>query len=251
MGPALGGWLFAVAALLPFAVNGGTLAVAAVLALTLPDLFRAPPVLVGVQRSGLGADVAEGVRWLARHRLLRLVTALVFLLALLDAAWFAILVLYVEQVAGVTAAGFGLLLAVGALGGVAGGLLADRIIGRLSLTDALAMGVMLTGVAQLVLGLTSAVSVIAASLAASGFAFAVANVVVVSLRQRATPSRLLGRVTATYRTLVMGGAALGALLGGAAASAFGLRAPMLAGAPLLIGAGIAAVPLLGQHRRVA
>lgn len=247
VGPALGGWLFAVAALLPFAVNGGTLVVAALLVLSLPDLFRPapPPPAPGEARpTGIRADVAEGLRWLARHRVLRLVTLLVVLLALLDAAWFAILVLYAADVAGVTAAGFGLLLAVSALGGVAGGLIADRVTARLSLTGALAAGVMLTGAAQFVLGLTSAVAAVAGALAVSSFAFTVANVAVVTLRQRVTPAHLLGRVTATYRTLAIGASALGALLGGLAATGYGLRAPMLAGAPVLVAAGALAVPLL-------
>lgn len=245
VGPALGGWLFAVAALLPFAVNGGTLVVAALLVLSLPDLFRpAPPPPGEARPTGIRADVAEGLRWLARHRVLRLVTLLVVLLALLDAAWFAILVLYAADVAGVTAAGFGLLLAVSALGGVAGGLIADRVTARLSLTGALAAGVMLTGAAQFVLGLTSAVAAVAGALAVSSFAFTVANVAVVTLRQRVTPAHLLGRVTATYRTLAIGASALGALLGGLAATGYGLRAPMLAGAPVLVAAGALAVPLL-------
>jgi len=245
VGPALGGWLFAAAVVLPFAVNSGTLAVAAMLVLMLPDLFR--PVVLAEPAAGrrtLRADIAEGLRWLARHRLLRGVTALAVLLALLDAAWFAILVLYVAEAAGVTATGFGLLLAVSSLGAIAGGMLADRIIARLSLTTALSGATLLTGLAQGALGLTGAVTVIATCLAVSGFAFAIANVAVVTIRQRYTPERLLGRVTATYRTLVSGAAAAGALLGGVAAAGYGVRAPMLAGAPVLVAAGALAIPLL-------
>jgi MFS family permease len=258
VGPALGGTLFAVAAFLPFAVNGGALAAAALLVLALPDVFRPVPVPpdpslapsaghAGPVRRSLRREVAEGLRWLARHRLLRLVTGLAVLLAALDAAWFAILVLYVEQAAGVTAAGFGLLLAVSALGAIAGGLVADTVTARISLGAALALSVAVTGAAQLVLGLSSLVTVIAAALALSGFAFSVANVAIVTLRQRATPARLLGRVTATYRTIAGGAVALGALVGGIAAASFGVRAPMLAGAPVLIGAGLLA--LLPLKRR--
>ena len=39
-GPAAGGWLFGLAAVLPFAVNAGTLGVAVLLLLTLPSVFQ-------------------------------------------------------------------------------------------------------------------------------------------------------------------------------------------------------------------
>jgi len=42
-GPAAGGWLFGMAAVLPFAVNAGTLGIAMLLLLTLPAVFRPLP----------------------------------------------------------------------------------------------------------------------------------------------------------------------------------------------------------------
>ena len=42
-GPAAGGWLFGLAAVLPFAVNAGTLGIAVLLLLTLPSVFRPAP----------------------------------------------------------------------------------------------------------------------------------------------------------------------------------------------------------------
>jgi hypothetical protein len=122
--------------------------------------------------------------------------------------------------------------------------------GRISLGATLALATAVTGAAQLVLGLTGAVTVIAASLALSGYAFAVGNVAVVSMRQRATPANLLGRVTATYRTLVNSAAAVGALLGGIAAAGLGVRAPMLAGAPVLIMAGLLLLAPLRRLTRI-
>ena len=48
------------------------------------------------------------------------------------------------------------------------------------------------------------------------------NVVMVSLRQRVTPDRLLGRVNSAYRLVAWGTMPIGALLGGLVADAFGL-----------------------------
>ena len=49
-----------------------------------------------------------------------------------------------------------------------------------------------------------------------------------SLRQAITPDRLLGRMTATMRFLTVAAAPLGALAGGALATAIGLRSTLLA-----------------------
>ena len=61
-------------------------------------------------------------------------------------------------------------------------------------------------------------------LAASGVTVVLGNVVMVSLRQRVTPDRLLGRVNSAYRLVAWGTMPLGALLGGLVASAWGIRA---------------------------
>jgi MFS family permease len=55
----------------------------------------------------------------------------------------------------------------------------------------------------------------------------VANVLMVSLRQRAPPDRLLGRVTSGYRLVAWGAKPLGALAGGVLAQLLGLRAVFL------------------------
>ncbi len=50
------------------------------------------------------------------------------------------------------------------------------------------------------------------------------NVITVSLRQRISPDRLLGRVNSGYRLVAWGSMPLGALLAGLLANLFGLRA---------------------------
>jgi MFS family permease len=58
---------------------------------------------------------------------------------------------------------------------------------------------------------------------ASGAGIVFWNVVTVSLRQRITPDRLLGRMNASYRLVGWGTMPLGAALGGVLAEALGLR----------------------------
>ena len=60
------------------------------------------------------------------------------------------------------------------------------------------------------------------------------NVITVSLRQRVTPHRLLGRVNSAYRLLAWGTMPLGAAVGGIVGQVFGLPAVFLgAGAVVL------------------
>jgi hypothetical protein len=60
----------------------------------------------------------------------------------------------------------------------------------------------------------------------------VTSIVMVSLRQRITPNRLLGRLTSAHRLVGWGTKPLGAALGGALAAGLGLR-PVFAVAALL------------------
>lgn len=88
-------------------------------------------------------------------------------------------------------------------------------------------------------------------IAVGSLSFGVWNVVAVSLRQRISPSHLLGRANATYYSVAIGAAPIGAILGGIAAAHWGLRAPFLIGVPaLLAGAVVAAVRLKSSsHHR--
>jgi MFS family permease len=75
---------------------------------------------------------------------------------------------------------------------------------------------------------------IGASWLATGAAIVLWNVVTVSLRQRITPDRLLGRMNASYRLVGWGTMPLGALLGGLLAEALGLRGAFLAAAVITL-----------------
>lgn len=67
--------------------------------------------------------------------------------------------------------------------------------------------------------------------------YAITNV---SARQRLCPDRMLGRVNATMRVLIMGSFPLGALLGGALGESIGLRATLLVSGLII---ALAPIPL--------
>jgi MFS family permease len=252
-GPAAGGWLFGLAAVLPFAVNAGTLGIAVLLLLTLPSVFRPPPrpqqqypqrrmaPLASVQH-----DLAEGVRWLRQHPAIRDLTIAVGVIAAMDSAWFAVLVLYVITDLHQQPGAYGLLLAVGALGGVLAGGFGTPLTRRLGPWRSLLAAGLVMAASQTVLGLTSNVITAAAMIFASSAAFALFNMTAVTMRQRQVPAALLGRVTGLYGSVALGAETLGAVSGGALATVAGIRAPMLAGALPL---ALVTVWLAWKHHR--
>jgi MFS family permease len=243
-GPAAGGWLFGLAAVLPFAVNAGTLGIAVLLLLTLPGVFGPPQREQVLKRPSPWHDFTEGLRWLWQNRDLRDVTLVAGLVSALDAAWFAVLVLYVVRDLRQEPGAYGLLLAIGALGGVATGSL-GAVLARLGPWRSLLLGGTAMAASQAGLGLTRNVIVAAAMLFISSGAWALFNITAVTMRQRQVPAALLGRVSSLFGIVTRGTEAFGALAGGALAVTAGIRAPMLVGAPPLA----VAVAVLAWRRR--
>lgn len=233
-GPAAGGWLFGLAAMAPFAVNSGTLGIAVALLLTLPSVFRPtgqpPGREPGASPAALRQEFSDGLRWLRRHADIRDLTIAVAVIAAMDAAWFAVLVLYVIQVLRQRPGVYGVLLAIGAVGGIAVGGIGPRLARRLGPWRSLLAAGLAMAATQTVLGLSASVIVAAAMLAVSSAAFAMFNMTAVTMRQRQVPDGMLGRVTSLYGIASQGSEALGALGGGALASLAGVRATMLIGA---------------------
>ncbi|MEM8903179.1 MAG: MFS transporter [Actinomycetota bacterium] len=230
VGPAVGGMLFAVAAALPFFTNAGLLTVALVVLATVPLVAR-PTASPGAGAGGDGP--AAGWRSIRSRPLLRTITWTSALLAAVDAAWFALLVLIADEQIGLGAAGFGLLLALGAVGGLAGAALGERLqparirVSAGAITAGMGLSLVVFAAAPAIV--TGGLTVIVTS-----GGFAVWNVAVASARQRATPTELLGRVTATFRTLVVIGGIGGALVGGAVASRTSPLAVVLAAGLVLL-----------------
>jgi MFS family permease len=248
-GPAAGGWLFGLAAVLPFAVNAGTLGIAVLLLLTLPGVFAPPPADRAAEpgaRSSFWRDFTEGVRWLWQHPDMRDVTIVAGLVSALDAAWFAVLVLFVVGDLHQQPGAYGLLLAIGALGGVAIGGIGAVLTRRLGPWRSLLLGGVAMAASQAGLGVTGNVVVAAAMLFISSGAWALFNMTAVTMRQRQVPAALLGRVSSLFGTVTRGTEALDAVAGGALAATAGIRAPMLVGAPPL---AVAVTVLAWRHRR--
>jgi MFS family permease len=239
VGPLVGGFLFAMGAALPFVANSASLAIGILLVLSVPAALLTFATPDDEPDEAIASGVRAGLAWLGRHRALRTLVLAAAFVALADSAWFAIFVLYTEVRLDLNAVGFSTLLAVGALGGLGGAWTADRFIARDGHALVLLASMAVTTITPALLVFSSTVWAAVLVVMVTSGAFGVFNVAGASLRHRLVPHRVLGRVVATWRTVVYGAAALGALAGGVLASKRGLEAPFV----LSAGLGVIAVAM--------
>ncbi|MEV0588778.1 MFS transporter [Nonomuraea sp. NPDC050310] len=222
-GPPLGALLFTVGAAWPFA--GQALLVAA--GLVMISRIKLPPHgrRNGTGGAGLWQDLKEGFGWTVRHAAVRtlVLTILIFNFTF-GAAW-SVLVLYTTERLGLGSIGFGLITTVGAVGGLVGTGLYGAITRRFSLGVIMRVGLILETLTHLGLALTTSpwmASVIFLLFGAHAFIWGATSVTV---RQRAVPDELQGRVGSVNTLCVFGGLVVGSLIGGALASHYGVTAP--------------------------
>jgi predicted MFS family arabinose efflux permease len=247
VGPPLGGYLFGIALVLPFAINGGTLAIAVALVVSIPALIQTPATAPGSdpRTRRTGSRISGGLRWLRRNRSFWPVPATSVALAVTDSAWFTLLVLYIQEVLHLGSAWYGILLAVGAVGGLSGGFFAATLTRAVGAKITTLVCLTLAAAGQVALGTTTSVFATAVVMITSSMAFAIWTVQARTTIQRAVPPELLGRVISINRVIITASSLIGASLGGLAGSRLGLHAPFLLGLPILVLAGI----LVGASRR--
>jgi MFS family permease len=233
VGPPLGGLLAAAGLGLALGLPAAAYLVGAACLALLVGSFRA----VGAGPAGstrFRDDIAEGTRFVWRHPVLRPLAIMLGMGNLAFAAFFSVFVLYVVAPGpmGLSEAGFGILSATVGVGSLLGTWLAVPAERRLGRVRTLVVSVVLSTAGLVVPILTASPVLVGISLAVCGVSMVLWNVITVSLRQRITPDRLLGRMNASYRLVGWGTMPLGALLGGALAEALGLRGAFLAAAAL-------------------
>ena len=228
-GPPVGGFLFSLSAWTPFAVDAVSFAASSALVASIRGHFgpAAENLGPGGRRTSLRTEIAEGLRWLAAHRVLRATAAMVAVVNLLAAGGGAVMVLFAQEKLGVDAVGFGLLFSGSAVGGVLGSLVAARVTRVVGTARVVVWTMVASALAYLVFGLSSDPWLAGVVFGLVGFLTVVFNIILGSLRQALTPDRLLGRVISAFRLFSYGAVPLGSLLGGVLARSFGLRAPFV------------------------
>ena len=221
VGPPLGGFLMAVS--VPLALAGSVLGylLAAIGLAVMVGSFRAAP---DAPRASMLADIREGLGYLLHHRVLRALAVMVAVDNLITSAVFAVFVLFALDSVhmDLDEFGYGVLMTGIAAGAIAGAISEPALERRLGRSNVLFLTVIGTTASMLVPALTGNPVAVFVALAIAGTMMMWWNVITVSLRQRITPDRLLGRVNASYRLFAWGAMPIGALLGGLIAEAFGI-----------------------------
>jgi MFS family permease len=228
VGPAIGGFLFAVRPELVYAVAIGLFAVSLVCVAALPAAtveLEAPP-------PGLESLLA-GIRLIRRTPvLLGAITLDLFAVLLGDAI--ALAPLFARAVLHTGPAGLGLLRTAPAVGGLlAAGILAQRSVGpRAGRTLLVAVGTF--GVCMIVFGLSRSFPLSLAVLGVSGFVDMLSVNIRTTLVTLAAPDELRGRVLAVEMVFVSASNELGAFESGVAAALLGAVRAVVAGGAVTV-----------------
>jgi MFS family permease len=222
-GPSLaGGLVQALGGPVAVAVDAASFLIssASLVAIASAETTPVPPV-----QPRLRSQIAEGVRFVIGHRILRAIAGCTGTSNLFSSVQAAVEVIFLVRVIHVSAGIIGLLFAGAGIGGVIGALAASRLAHRIGGVRATLVGILFNAGALLIplTGRGVAVGLFAAGMFVNGIGAVIYNVNQVSFRQRLCPPALLGRMNATMRFLVWGEMPLGALLGGALGGVIGLR----------------------------
>lgn len=244
-GPPIGALLFVAGMAWPFVVDGVLLLVGAMLisriSVPAPKLPR--KVLIGIS-----ADIAEGFRWVRHNAAVRtLVLTILIFNVTFGAAW-SVLVLYATERLGMGEIGFGLVTTSGAIGGLVGILAYGRLTTRFSLADIMRGGLIVETLTHLGLAITTTPWVALVIFFVFGAHAFIWGTTSITIRQRAVPLPLQGRVGSVNLVGVFGGLVLGSIVGGILAGAYGLAAPFWFA---FVGSAIFLVLIWGQLVHIA
>ncbi len=221
-GPPIGAALFAAGHAVPFVAQAVVVALGAVLAarIVLPPHGRARD-----QRTHLRRDVGEAFGWVLHHAAVRTLVLTIFVFNITFGAAWSILVLYATQRLGMGGIGFGLLTTVSAVGGLIGTLCYGWITRRVSLANLMRVGLVFETFTHLALALTTRPAVALVIFFFFGAHAFIWGTTSTTVRQRAVPSELQGRVGSVNLVGVFGGLVIGSGIGGGLAQHWGLTAP--------------------------
>jgi predicted MFS family arabinose efflux permease len=238
VGPPLGGLLFGLAIAVPFGVDAVTFVGAALVMGMMSGSYRpAAAPAASVDRPSMRASLAEGIRWLWNHRLLRTLALVSTALGTASFIGNAVFVIFATDTLELSDFGYGLLLVPGALGGIAGSLIAPRF-RRFALRRTLPVAVVGSGASTWLMAVTSSPILVGVLSGVSLASVMVWNVLTLALRQRLIPDEMLGRVGASYRFLVYLGMPFGAVVGGLLANQYGVRSAIFVSGSVLVLVGL-------------
>jgi predicted MFS family arabinose efflux permease len=221
-GPPIGAALFTIGATVPFGAQAGLVALSAVLV----SRLRLPPHGQSAhERRHLRADIREGLRWVRHHAAVRTLVLTIFIFNITFGAAWSVLVLYATDRLGMGEVGFGLLTTVSAFGGIAGTAAYGWITRRVSLGDLMRIGLVIETITHLALAVNTSATIALVIFFVFGAHAFVWGTTSMTVRQRAVPTHLQGRVNSVNSLGVFGGMVVGSGVGGLIGQQWGVTAP--------------------------
>jgi predicted MFS family arabinose efflux permease len=221
VGPPIGAALFAAGRAWPFA-GEALLVVAGVL---LVSRITLPPHERAGQASSSLRDMAEGLRWTVRHAAVRTLALTILIFNITFGAAWSVLVLYALRRLGLGPVGFGLISTALALGGLLGTALYGWITRRVSLGNVMRAGLVIETLTHLGLAVTTSPVLAALIFFVFGAHAFIWGTTSLTIRQRAVPLHLQGRVASVNTISVYGGLVAGSAIGGTLGTHYGVTAP--------------------------
>lgn len=221
-GPPIGAALFSAGAVWPFMTQALLVAAGALLVsrVALPSRAR-----VAGASSHVRADIVEGFRWVRHSPAVRTLVLTIFTFNITYGAAWSVLVLYATDRLGMGPVGFGLLTTMSAVGGLAGTAAYGWITRHVSLGGVMRIGLIVETLTHLALALTTSPAVALAIFFVFGAHAFIWGTTSVTVRQRAVPTVLQGRVSSVNSLGTYGGLVAGSAIGGVVAQQWGVVAP--------------------------
>jgi predicted MFS family arabinose efflux permease len=197
-----------------------------------PEAQRAPTTATTDQKPDK-PRIRDGLHYIRRHPILRATLASAATVNYFTfLAGTGLLVLYATRTLHLTSATLGAALGIGALGGLAGALLAPRIARRIGIGPAIATGAVLFPAPLALIATAHGPTWTEAATLALAELLSAAGVMLFDVNLNALQAAVIaddvrGRVAGAYRTVNYGVRPLGALTGGVLANVWGLRPTLL------------------------
>jgi MFS family permease len=172
--------------------------------------------------------VVAGARYIARSPVIRAALGATATINFFNFVFFALVILYANRYLGVAPGVLGVVLGIGAIGGLIGAAVSGRIVRRIGIGPAFALGCFLFPVPLVLVPLAGGphwlvLTCLALAEFGSGFGVMVLDIAGGTLSMAVVPDRLRSRVSGAYMVVNYGVRPLGAFLGGVLGTAIGVR----------------------------
>lgn len=259
IGPAIGGALLGLVGLSSVVLlDAASYGIAAVLILLVnaPTAVTSPtateaPAAGGSRWMKVWREWLAGLQLVRHHRILAGIFTVVGIALLGDAIISAILVVFVQDVMGLSSVEFGWMMTARGIGGLIGGLLLTQIGRKWTPIQLITGGFLLAGILILIIVNFPTLVIVLPGLVLVGIPAIVSFVSVQTVLQQETEDAFRGRVFGAFGTTITLLMLVGSGLGGALADQLGASLLMNAASIIYIIAGLLAIVLLNQAGKEA